>query len=115
MNEILDLATKLGKLMAAHPHTKSMCEARAALDESIEDRQLVSDYEAARQKLGELEQQQKPIEPEDKRNLADLHAKIAGSEVVKALMKAQVDYTTLMSTVSQRIEQEATRPISKQQ
>ena len=44
--------------------------------------------------------------PEDKRRLAELHAKLAGSEVIKALLKAQADYVELMTAVSQRIEQE---------
>ena len=108
MDEILELATKLGKRIAADPRAKSMAEARAALDSSIDDKRLLSDYEKLQREFQQREQEGKPIEPDEKRALADLHAKVVGSEVVKALVKAQVDYAELMQAVSQRVEQEAT-------
>jgi len=108
MDEILDLAGKLGKLIAADPRAKRMSDAHAALEESLDDKRLLSDYEKVQREIHTLEQAGKPIEPDDKRALADLHAKVAGSEVIKALIKAQVDYAELMQAVSQRIEQEAT-------
>jgi hypothetical protein len=49
----------------------------------------------------------KPIAPEDKRRLADLHAKVIGSRVIKDVLKAQADYLELMTAVSQRIEEAA--------
>ncbi len=106
MQEILELATKLGRRMAADPRAQRMAAARTALDESLEDRQILHDYEEQQRKVGGLEAEGKPIEPEDKRRLAELHAKLAGSEVIKALLKAQADYVELMTAVSQRIEQE---------
>ncbi|UCE60123.1 MAG: YlbF family regulator [Phycisphaerales bacterium] len=108
MDEILELATKLGKRIATDPRAKSMAEARAALDNSIDDKRLLGDYEKVQRRLHELEQDGKPIEPEDKRALADLHAKVVGSELVKALVKAQMGYAELMQAVSQRVEEEAT-------
>ena len=105
MDEILDLAEQLGKRIAADPRGQRMIEAQQAVTGNDEARQLLIDYEAAQKKLHELELQQKPIEPEDKRGLADLHAKVVGNDVIKALSKAQVDFAELMSAVSRRIEQ----------
>ncbi len=110
MEEILELATRLGKCIAKEPRAKAMAEARAALDNSLEDRQRLKDYEDQQRKLGELEVQGKPIEPEDKRRLADLHAGVIGSQVIKDWLKAQADYVELMSAVSQRVEAETLGP-----
>ena len=107
MDEILNLATRLGKLIAADPRAQRMAAARDALEKSAADRQLLSDYQEQQQRIGELEASGKPIEPEDKRKLADLHARVAGSEVLKGLLKAQMDYVDLMTGVSRRIEEEA--------
>ena len=90
-----------------------MAKARNALSSSAEDRQLLSDYEKAQVKVHELESKGSPIEPEDKRAVADLHAKVAGSEVIKDLLKAQADYTELMNSVFAKIEQEVIGPISQ--
>lgn len=84
-----------------------MVAAQHALEKSRADRELLADYERHQHKLMELESQGKPIEPEDKRRLADLHAKVTGSDVIKNLMKAQVDFLELFSAVTQRIEAEA--------
>ena len=42
-----------------------------------------------------------------KRKLADLHAKVVGSGIIKEVLKAQADFLEVMNSVSQRIEQEA--------
>lgn len=113
MDEILNLATRLGKLIAADPRAQRMAAARDALDKSLEDRQLLSDYHEQQNKIAELEAATKPIEPGDKRKLADLQARVAGSEVLKDLLRAQTDYVELMTTVSRRIEEESAGFTSK--
>ena len=110
MDEILELATKLGKMMAADPRAVAMATARNGLEESLPDRQLLKDYESLQQKMAGLEAEGKPLEPEDKRRLADLHGKVAGSEVIKAIIKAQTSYVEMMSAVSRRIEEQTMAP-----
>ncbi|MFH1110021.1 MAG: YlbF family regulator [Planctomycetota bacterium] len=107
MDQILEQAARLGEQIAADPRGRQMADARAALDRSLQDRQLLADYEAQQQKMNELAAAGKPIEPEDKRRLADLHAKVIGSRVIKDVLKAQADYLELMTAVSQRIEEAA--------
>ncbi len=107
MDQILELAARLGERIAADPRGRQMADARAALDGSLQDRQLLEDYEAQQQKMNELAAAGRPIEPEDKRRLADLHAKVIGSRVIKDVLKAQADYLELMTVVSQRIEEAA--------
>ena len=107
MDRILELATTLGKSISDDPRAKNFAEARDALEKSLEDRQLLADYEQQQNKVRTLEAQGQPVEPEEKRTLAELHTKLAGSEVIRALASAQADYVELMSQVSIRIEQEA--------
>lgn len=107
MDEILELAAKLGKQIAADPRAERMSNAREALEKSAADRQLLGDYEDQQRKMMEMETQGKPIEPADKHRLAELHQKVVSSEIIKDLVKAQADYLELMTLVSQRVEQEA--------
>jgi len=107
VDQILEQAARLGEQIAADPRGRQMADARAALDGSLQDRQLLEDYEAQQQKMNELAAAGRPIEPEDKRRLADLHAKVIGSRVIKDVLKAQADYLELMTAVSQRIEEAA--------
>ena len=107
MDQILEQAARLGEQIAADPRGRQMADARAALDGSLQDRQLLEDYEAQQQKMNELAAAGRPIEPEDKRRLADLHAKVIGSRVIKDVLKTQADYLELMTAVSQRIEEAA--------
>ena len=107
MDEILELADRLGKRIGADSRGKLMASARASLDTSLADQQLLTDYENQQHKLHSLEAAGKPIEPDDKRRLADLHSKVIASPVIKNLLKAQADYLELMNLVSQRIEDAA--------
>jgi cell fate (sporulation/competence/biofilm development) regulator YlbF (YheA/YmcA/DUF963 family) len=109
MEDILELATKLGKRIAEDARAKRMAEARAAFETDATARQLLDDYEGQQQKLGELQMANKPIEPADKRRLADLHHKVITNAALKDLLKAQADYLELMTLVSSRIEQESLR------
>ena len=93
--------------IAQDPRASHMVTAQVALENSLSDRQLLADYEQQQQRIYELEVSGKPIEPNDKRKLADLHGKVVGSPVIKQVLKAQADFLEVMNSVSQRIEQEA--------
>ncbi|MFQ5592258.1 MAG: YlbF family regulator [Phycisphaerae bacterium] len=110
MDEILELATKLGKLIQAHPTAERLAKARSHLGSGTEGRRLLQDYETAQNKVRELEAKGSPIEPEDERALVDLHAKVAGSQLIKEFMKAQMEYAELMRAVATRIKQEVNEP-----
>jgi cell fate (sporulation/competence/biofilm development) regulator YlbF (YheA/YmcA/DUF963 family) len=107
MDEILQLAAKLGATIGNDPKGRAMAEARAQLERSSTDRQLLADYESTQQKLHNLEASGTPIEPDDKRRFADLHGRMISSPAIKSLLKAQADYMELMTVVSQTIEDAA--------
>lgn len=106
MDDILELATRLGKRIANDPRGVRLTEARAALDKSAADRQLIGEYESLSARMRECEMQGQPIEPADKRKLADLQSKVAASRVLKDLMKGQADLVELLHTAYERIETE---------
>ena len=107
MDSILELASELGKRIAADPRGLAMIEASKALEESLPDRKLVEDYDALQLKMAKLEAGGKPLEPEDKRGLIEMRDKVATSPVLKELLKAQVEYVSLMKNVSMTIEKSA--------
>jgi cell fate (sporulation/competence/biofilm development) regulator YlbF (YheA/YmcA/DUF963 family) len=107
MDSILELASELGKRIAADPRGQAMIDAGKALEASLPDRKLLEDYDALQRKVAQLEADGKPIEPEDKRGLVAMRDKVASSPVLKTLLKAQVEYVSLMNQVSARIEQAA--------
>ena len=110
MDDILELASRLGRRIADEPRAKRMVAARAALDASLVDRRLLSEFEDVQGRLYELESSGKPIEPEDKRRFVELQQKVIQSSVIEDLLKAQADFLELMTLVSQRIEVEAQGP-----
>ena len=89
MDDILELASRLGRRIADEPRAKRMVAARAALDASLVDRRLLSEFEDVQGRLYELESSGKPIEPEDKRRFVELQQKVIQSSVIKDLLKAQ--------------------------
>ncbi|MBI4716893.1 MAG: YlbF family regulator [Planctomycetes bacterium] len=110
MNEIVELATRLGRRIASDPRGQQFAAARAALEGSPADRQLLGDYEAQQRKIMDLEAGGKPIEVEDKRRLSDLYQRVVGSEVIRNLLKAQTDFLEVLQLVTQIIERESIGP-----
>lgn len=104
MEDILELASKLGKRIAGDERTQAFTRARQALDANIEARQMLADYEQTQRKVAQLEASGKPIEPDDKRKLVELHTKVVGNEVLKTLLKSQADFLQMMTLVSQKID-----------
>jgi len=109
MEDILELAAKLGKRIADDPRTRAFSKARKTLESNAEARQTIADYEQIQQKVTELQAGGKPIEPQDKHKLKDLHEKVIGNDVLKELLKTQADFLQLMTTVSETIESNALR------
>jgi len=105
VSEIERLAEELGKAIAAAPQVAKLREAQKALDGEEGTTQLLTDYQQQADKVAQLEADQKPIEPEDKRKLQDLHDALVASETFKKYTMAQVDYVDLMRTVNDKIRQ----------
>lgn len=102
MEKILELADQLGQAMADHPTGQKYLAAKDELDGDPTARQLIGDYEKTAMQIGQKEQQGRPIEPEDKRKLAEIQVKLAGNMAIKHWMQAQMEYLNLLRQVNQQ-------------
>ena len=104
MDQILELARRLGKRIADDPCGKAFREAQTALADDAEAQKLLKEYNDQIQRIQSLEDRNKPIEPEDKRKLADAQQHVAGNACLANYAKVQADYAELMQRVSAAIE-----------
>jgi cell fate (sporulation/competence/biofilm development) regulator YlbF (YheA/YmcA/DUF963 family) len=102
--EIMELAEKLGKAIAASPQAAGLRAARAELLKHPEVQQLLKDYQAQAGKLAKLQDESKPIEPEDKRKLEELQNKLVSDETFKKYTAAQVEYVDVMRKVNSSLQ-----------
>lgn len=103
MSEIIDLADKLGKAIADSSQVAALRAARKAVEGQPDLTRTMQEYNQQAHKLGELSEQNKPIEVDDKRKLEELHRKLIASDVFKKFQAAQVDYMDLMRQVSMAV------------
>ena len=101
--DIIAKAVELGRLIADCPAGKAVVKARGELEADEQAGKLMQGYQQQAQKIAELEAQGKPIEPEDKRALADYQQQVASQPSLKVWMKVQADFSQLMGKVNQAI------------
>jgi cell fate (sporulation/competence/biofilm development) regulator YlbF (YheA/YmcA/DUF963 family) len=107
MEDIIAHARELGKKIAAHPRSIGFMTAARAVAADKQAQEILRAYQNHARNLHELEASGKPIEPEDKRKLADCEAAIAGNELLKQMMKHQADYLELMNLINNAIDEAA--------
>lgn len=104
MDEIIEMATGLGKRIAADPKATAYINALQAVRDDADASNIVRDFQMHAEKVGRLEADGKPIEPEDKRKLMDLQDRMISHDTLKSLQKAETDYALLMHRVNAAIE-----------
>jgi len=100
MQDILDLARKLGTAIAASPRYQALQDMRKKLREDPAATQLLRDFQEQAHKIAVLEAETKPVEVYDKHRLADLQTKIVAHPVLKEWMRVQADFSELMNRVN---------------
>ena len=105
LDNIVAEAGKLGKLIAASAASKVFMQMRKTVEADQQAVKLVEDYQQQMQKIAELESSAKPIEPEDKHQLTELQQNMASNETLKSWMRAQADFSELMSKVNKAISE----------
>jgi cell fate (sporulation/competence/biofilm development) regulator YlbF (YheA/YmcA/DUF963 family) len=101
MQEILDLTDRLGKAISSSPQAAALKAARQELDKDAASTTALKEYSAQADKMAALQQQNKPVEVDDKHKLEELHAKLAASETFKKFTAAQVEYVDLLRKVNE--------------
>lgn len=103
MDAIIELAERLGKAIAESPQAKALREAQDALEKDEQVSGWVRSYREQGEKMARLEQENKPIEVEDKQKLRQLQEQLVANDEVKELTSAQVEYVDLMRQVNQAL------------
>ena len=103
MDEVVELAKQLGQAVARHPHYIALREAEEAAEADPEAKTLVEELGRQQEKMMRLSRDRKPIEPDDKRNLADLQRRLMGNDKLKKAQAAQVNFKHLMDTLNRAI------------
>ena len=103
MEEILEIASKLGAAIANHNRYKIFKEAEEQLKEDDEARGISEELENQSRKVHELEKNLKPVEVEDKKRLQQLKEEIASNQSIQHFLKVQTDYVELMTKANKCI------------
>jgi len=103
MDEITELAEKLGKAISQSPQAKNLRAARQAMEQTPELAGVLKEHRTQLEKIARLEAENKPVEVEDKHKLQALHEKLIGSEQFKRFQAVQVEYADLMRRVNQAL------------
>lgn len=108
--KILELADKLGQAMAEAKRTRKYKEMEDAVRNDPDALSILRQHQELTIKLAEKEQNNQPIEVEEKHALSDVQEKLYGNDKLKDLMQAQVDYLEMIQTVNDRMSQHMLSP-----
>jgi cell fate (sporulation/competence/biofilm development) regulator YlbF (YheA/YmcA/DUF963 family) len=106
MQAIIELATRLGRAIAESPQAATLRAAKEELNRHADLTATLKDYSAQAEKTAKLEEENKPVEIEDKHKLQELEAKLVGHEVFKRYTAAQMDYVDLMRKVNAELRKQ---------
>ena len=106
VDEIINLADRLGKAINDSPQAAKLQAARQELDKQEDIKLLLRDFHAQSEKMAKLEEANKPIEVDDKHRLQELQDKLISQEVFKKFTAAQVEYVDLMRRVNETLRKQ---------
>lgn len=104
MDEIIAAAAALGKQIAAHPRARAFIDAARAVSGDAESQRILHDVRAHHERYGSLDESGGPADANAKQRWAELEAKVAGNEKIKAMLRCQADYMELMTRVHEAID-----------
>ncbi|MCC6906434.1 MAG: YlbF family regulator [Phycisphaerales bacterium] len=99
--QIIEAATRLGRLLAEHPAVARYRELLKAVRKDTDAQRLLADYSRHMDAISEKEQAGQPIEVQDKHKLADLQSRVAMHPQLREMQMAQMDYVDLMRKVDE--------------
>lgn len=103
MKEIIEKAQELGKLIAASDRFKNAKAARKDVESDAAVRALLKQLDDQGKKMGDLQRQGKPIEPEDKHKLKELQEQVTVNPKLQNMMRTEADFSELMNKVTRSI------------
>ncbi len=106
MEELLEIASKLGAAIANNNRYKEFKEAEEQLKKDDEAVEISEELEKQSRKIHGMEKDLKPVEVEDKKRLQQLKEKVASNQSIQKFLKVKTDYIELMTKVNKCIEAE---------
>ena len=103
LQEIQELAEKLGDAIARNPRFLALRDAEKAVDADPSAKELLKKYNEKTMAILQKEDSLLPVEPEEKRDLMKLRADVARNGILQALNKAQADYSEMMNRVNRSV------------
>ena len=107
--ELIEQAGRLGQAIAQHARVRAYFDAQAAVSRDAAAQELLKEYQAAAQRVTQLQQSGKPIEVADKHKLGEIEGRMASNDALKTLMRAQADYFDLMDRLNRAMEEPVMR------
>ena len=104
MQQLIELARRLGKQIALHERTELLKKAQLAVSQDDQAKDLIETFRKQAEKIALLEQQQKPVEVADKHQLQQLEQQLASDPNFSELSRRQADFVELMRQVRQTID-----------
>lgn len=101
--DIVEQATKLGKLLLDHDAFKNREAVLRKLQADTGAQRLLNDLNRHIQTLAEKEMSGKPIEVEDKHKLEKLQGAVVTNPVLRDLQMAEMDYADLLRKINEAV------------
>ena len=109
--QIMDAADDLGKLIAEHESTKKLADISKQFREDTDAQRIVNDYSRQLAAVQKKQEEQQPIEVEDKRKLEQLQQAMIGNTLLRDMQIVQMDYLDLMRRVDEAIQGAGDQPL----
>jgi cell fate (sporulation/competence/biofilm development) regulator YlbF (YheA/YmcA/DUF963 family) len=109
IQQIMDEAEKLGRLVAQHPAIENYRKAQRAIAEDPEASRSLAEFDRQLESLARQEQTGMGITDAQRQQLESLQSRIVSNIKVKALNMAQVEFMDLLRKVTQTVQRPADR------
>ena len=103
MDEVLELARRLGQAIRQHPRYALLREAEKKVLADAAAVKIQEDLEKQLHRMHDLEASNQPVEVADKRELARLQDLARSNPALQQLLKVQADYFEMMNRVNRTI------------
>ena len=104
MDDIIQLAEKLGKAIAASKEAVNLRQVREAVSDEPGLAETLQEFGRQSEKVAALEAENKPVEVDDKHKLRELNDKLVANDLFKKYTAAQVDYVDMMRKVNEALQ-----------
>ena len=103
MDDIIEKADGLGQAIAQSQAYKALISQRKNIEDDQELQDRMQRLHTASEAIAHKEQEGKPIEPEEKREVRDLQNGITQDPRMQQLARAEADFAELMNKVNEAI------------